>query len=219
MCLPRTGHWTVPLRRTLRRVYDPTTRSPVPWLLAGDAALALQGVNVDPCTLEFRAISPPATAYFSSFMRPYELAASMATVVYSRGSNIAPSRYWRSNMHQRVVAWSGGGRAQWLGRWMVDGIPVQVSYVRSIHPDPVCLALQAPARRTHFEGMEVAVVPLEFLLAEATLHNQTPLVHRILHAARLHGYSEEQLRQALQPLSADKASRLLRLIQIGLVAG
>src|SRR5437868_5893499 len=104
MCLAKNGHWTEGLREALRRVYDPTTRVPVPWLLCGDAALALQGVPVEPYIVEFRAISAVATAYFAQLMRPHEAPIHSAVVVYRRGGNMAPSENWRSNVHQRIVA-------------------------------------------------------------------------------------------------------------------
>jgi hypothetical protein len=215
----KNGAWTEGLRETLHRVYDPTTRVPVPWLLSGDAALALQGVVIEPETVEFRATSAVAAAYFAQFMRLHELPIHRAVVVYRRGSNVAPSETWRSNIHQRVVAWSVGGKATWLGRWQVGERLVQVSYVRSIHADPTALAFRAPIRRISFEGMEVAVVPLEFLLGEAALRNDTQLTHRILHVMRTRGYSQSDLETALGVLPSDKASRLSRLVEFSLVAG
>jgi hypothetical protein len=219
MYTAKNGAWPEGLREVLRRVYDPTTRVPVPWLLSGDAALALQGVTIEPDTIEFRATSAVATAYFAQFMRPHELPVHRAVVVYRRGSNVAPSEGWRSNIHQRVVAWSVGGKATWLGRWQVDERLVQVSYVRSIHADPTALAFRAPIRRVPFDGMEVAVVPLEFLLAESALRNDTQLTHRILHAMRTRGYSQADLETALGVLPSEKASRLSRLVEFSLVAG
>lgn len=219
MCVSRNGRWAEALRHTLRRVYDPTTRTPVPWLLSGEAALALQGVHIEPDTLEFRAISPYAVAYFAGFMKPHELPANAATIIYRRGGNSAPSESWRSNVHQRVVAWSGGGRACWAGRWQVDSTPVQVLYSRSIQADPVSLALTSPVQRAHFDGLEVAVVPLEFLLAESAANNDTQITHRILNAMRTSGYSLENLHTAIDLLTTDKASRILRLLEISLVAG
>jgi hypothetical protein len=191
---------------------------PVPWLLAGDAALALQGVNVEPEVLEFRTISPVAAAYFAQFMRPYELPAHVATIVYRRGGNLAPSDNWRSNIHQRVVAWSGGGRATWLGRWNVGDMTVQASHILTIHADPVALALKAKLRRARFDKTDVAVVPIEYLLAEAALRNQTQLTHRILHAMRQGGYDQLELENALSVLPAEKASRLSRLVEFSLIA-
>jgi hypothetical protein len=217
MYVPKTDRWAEPLRHTLRRVYEPTTRNPVPWLLTGDTALALQGVNVDPGLVEFRAMSSVATAYFAQFMRPHEVSINGATIVYRRGGNAVPSENWRSNVHQRIVAWSGGGRACWLGRWHVDGTTVQVSYLRSIFPDPVALAVRTGARRVHFEGMEVAVVPIEFLLVENAMRNDTHTVHRILNTIRVAGQNHDNLRIALDLLPEEKATRLLRLLEIGLV--
>src|SRR6059036_2441654 len=106
MCVSRAGRWAETLRHTLERVYEPTTRTPVPWLLAGDAALALQGADADPASIEFRAISPFAVAYFSAFMKQCEAPANAATIIYKRGDSIPPSEHWRSNVHQRIVAWS-----------------------------------------------------------------------------------------------------------------
>lgn len=218
MCVPKIGRWAETLRQSLQRVYEPTTRTPIPWLLSGDAALALQGVQVEPERIDFRAISPVATAYFAHFMKPLEGPIG-ATIVYRRGGNLAPAESWRSNVHQRIVAWSVGGRATWLGRWHVDGQPVQVSYVQTFRPDPVSKAAHAPIKRVPFEGLEVAVVPIEFLLAESTLKNETQLTHRILHAMRTAGHSAEKLQLALDTLPKEKASHLLRLLEIGLIAG
>jgi hypothetical protein len=67
--------------------------------------------------------------------------------------------------------------------------------------------------------MEVAVVPLEFLLAESALRNDTQLTHRILHAMRTRGYSRDDLDTALGVLPSEKASRLSRLVEFSLVAG
>ncbi len=218
MCVPRTGRWRDSLRQTLRRVYEPTTRMPVPWFLSGDAALALQGVDVEPECVEFRAISPYAVAYFAGFMKPYEAPANMATIVYRRGGNLVPSDSWRSNIHQRVVAWSVGGRATWLGRWHIERDTVQTSYVRSIYPDPIGAATRANIKRAHFEGMQVPVVPLEFLLADSALRNQTHLTHRILHAMRVSGHDPDNMRAALELMPPDKSFRLRRLLEIGPVA-
>ena len=218
MYIARIGEWAEALRCTLRRVYDPTTRTPVPWLLTGDAALALQGVQVNPDAIEFRAISPVAVAYFGQFMRPHELPATVATVVYRRGGNMAPSDGWRSNVHQRVVAWSHAGRATWLGRWNIDGVPVQASYVMGIHPDPIALATKAEVRRAHWEGMEVPVASLEYLLAERAMRNDTQATHRILPVMRQRGYDPEVLQSALSVLPSDKASRLSRLVEFSLIA-
>ncbi|HUP28517.1 MAG TPA: hypothetical protein VM409_08795 [Chloroflexia bacterium] len=220
MCVSPNGPWAESLRQTLKRVYDPTTRTPVPWLLSGDSALALQGIYQEPDLIEFRATSQFAVVYFSQFMRPYELPANRATVVYRQGGNSAPSDGWRSNVHQKVVAWSGGGKACWLGRWSVGEFTVQVSFARTIHTDPTALAVKSGvARRVRFEGMDVAVIPLEFLLAESAQKGDTQLTHRIMHAMRAQGYSQESLRTALDVISSDKASRLLRLLDLSLVAG
>ncbi len=222
MCVPTTSRWAQALQRTLQRVYDPTTRIPVPWFLSGEAALAVQGVPVvpvDPEIIEFRAISQYAAAYFSQFMKPYEPSANAATIIYRRGGNVAPSEKWRSNLHQRIVAWSGGGRACWLGRWVVDGVTVQVSYVRSIHADPISLVNSAPVRRAHFDGKEIAVVPLECMLADSALRSEAPLTQRILHTMRGCGYNADLLRQALDALPAERALRLMRLLDLNLIAG
>ena len=219
MYTAKNGAWSEGLREVLKRVYDPTTRVPVPWLLSGDVALALQGVTIEPETIEFRTTSAVATAYFAQFMRPHELPVHRAVVVYRRGSNIAPSESWRSNIHQRVMAWSVGGKATWLGRWTVDERVVQATHMRSIHADPTALAFRAPIRRVPFEGMEVAAVPLEYLLAESALHNDTQLTHRILHVLRARGYSASDLGMALSVLPAEKASRLSRLVEFSLIAG
>ncbi len=219
MYTAKNGAWTEGLREVLNRVYDPTTRLPVPWLLSGEAALALQGVAVEPATIEFRTTSAVATAYFAQFMRPHELPVHRAVVVYRLGSNIAPSEGWRSNMHQRVVAWSVGGKATWLGRWSVGEHIAQATHVRSIHADPTALAFSAPISRVSFEGMEVAVVPIEYLLAEGALRNDTQLTHRILNVMRTQGYSAANLSAALAVLSTEKANRLSRLVEFSLIAG
>src|SRR5688500_16762030 len=170
MCAARIGEWAESLKLALRRVHDPTDRQPVPWLLAGDAALALQGVNIEPSIVEFRAASPVAAAYFAQLMRPYELPETVATVIYRRGGNMLPSDSWRSNCHQRIMAWSHAGRATWLGRWNVGDMTVQVSHILGIHPDPVAIPPRSVstgrARRVPFEAMGVAVSPLEDLRAE-----------------------------------------------------
>jgi hypothetical protein len=208
------------LRQTLDRVYDPTTRTPVPWLLSGDTAMSLQGVNVEPGIIEFRAMSQYATGYFAQLMRPYEAGPNTATIVYRMGGNTAPSDIWRSNIHQRIVAWSVGGRATWLGRWFVDGVTVQISYVRSVKADPTARAVvRNYIAHVPFEGLSVPVVPLEFLLAQADLKNNTQLTHRVLHALRARGHNPNTLQSALECISRERASRLSRLLEINLVAG
>ena len=122
--IPSGRRCTDALRQTLKRVYDPTTRTPIPWLLTGKAALQIHGVPIEPDTIEFRAISPFATAYFAQLMKPYEAPDTAATIVYRLGGNTPPSSLWRSNVHQRVVAWSSGGRATWLGRWPLDEMDI-----------------------------------------------------------------------------------------------
>ena len=218
MNVPFSRRWAEALRHTLRRVYDPTTRVPVPWLLAGDAALQLQGIGVEPDMLEFRAISPFAAAYFAQLMKPYEAPDNTATVVYRRGGNVAPSENWRSNVHQRVVAWSVGGRATWLGRWLVDDMIVQVSYVRSVHADPTGLSLRAEPQRARFENTDVAVVPLEYLLAESAVRNQIDMTPRILHVMRTAGYKPAELRRALGALPEERANRLFRLLEFNVIS-
>ena len=223
MYAAKSGEWAESLKLTLRRVHDQTNRQPVPWLLAGDAALALQGVSIEPEVLEFRAASPVAAAYFAQLMRPYELPESVATVIYRRGGNMVPSESWRSNCHQRIVAWSHAGRATWLGRWNVGDMIVQVSHVLGIHADPIGMATKSihkkQARRAHFEGMAVAVVPLEYMLAESGLRNDTHATHRILHVMRQRGYDSTELEVALRALPTEKAYRLSRLAEFSLIAG
>jgi hypothetical protein len=221
MCLSRNIRWADMLRHALRRVYEPTTRVPVPWLLTGEAALALQGVELEPKLIEFRAISPFAVAYFSGFMKPYEAAANAATVIYKRGGALPPSEHWRSNVHQRVVAWSRDDEASWLGRWNVDGLAVQVFHTRGTRYDPLSHIEQEEITRVRFEGMDLPVAPLEFLLAESATHGQaqTQTTNRILHALRASGYDADILNKALDAVPSDKASRLLRLLEIHLVAG
>jgi hypothetical protein len=219
MCVPLIDRWAEALRSTLRRVYEPTTRTPVPWMLSGEAALAIQGVDADPNMIEFRASSPYAVAYFSGFMKSYEAPANAATVIYRRGGDIPPSDIWRSNVHQRIVAWSAGDRGGWLGRWNVAGLPVQVIYLRGATRDPISGLAADDIRRVHFEGMEVPVVPLEYLLADTVVRNQAQTTNRILHVLRASGYNPSTLQRALDPLPDDKASRLLRLLEIRLVAG
>src|SRR5947209_12688618 len=173
MCLSRNIRWADTLRHTLRRVYEPTTRLPVPWLLTGEAALALQGVDIEPGIIEFRATSPFAVAYFSGFMKAYEAPANAATVIYRRGGSIPPSDHWRSNVHQRIVAWGLEDQASWLGRWNIDGLPVQVLHVRGMQDDPLSCITQEEIHRVHFERMQVAAAPLEFLLADSVMRGQT----------------------------------------------
>jgi hypothetical protein len=219
MSVTRNGRWATTLRDTLARVYDPTTRNPVPWLLCGEAAMALQGVNIEPEVIEFRAMSQYAAIYFAQLMKPYEDGPNTATLVYRVGGNCAPSEGWRSNIHQRIVAWSVNGRATWLGRWYIDGVKVQVSYVRSVRPDPTAKAVRSHQLRVPFEGREVVAVPLEFLLAESGLKNDTHLTHRILHGIRSRGHSQSFLEAALASIPSEKAHRLSRLMEINLVAG
>jgi hypothetical protein len=221
MNVPLSRRWAEALRLVMKRVYDPTTRLPVPWYLSGEAALNLQGVSVEPDLIEFRAISPFAAAYFAQLMRPYEAPDTAATIVYRLGGNMSPSESWRSNFHQRIVAWSGGGRATWLGRWIVAGTTVQVTYVRNIHPDPVGLALKAAAaaspQRSRFENLDVAVIPLEFSLADAAMRSQLELTQRILHAMRLMGHNPAELRRALSLVPQEKAGRLQRSLEFNVI--
>jgi hypothetical protein len=218
MNVPLSRRWAEALRLVLKRVYDPTTRVPVPWYLSGDAALHLQGVSVEPDIIEFRAISPFAAAYFAQLMRPYEAPDTEATIVYRLGGNMAPSENWRSNAHQRIVAWSGGGRATWLGRWPVADYTVQVTYVRSVHADPVGLALKASLRHAHFENMDVVVIPLEYSLAETVLRSQMELTQRILHTMRTMGHDPAELRRALAPVPQEKASRIQRSLEFNVIS-
>lgn len=219
MCLSRNIRWADSLRHTLHKVYEPTTRLPVPWILTGEVGLALQGVDIDPCLIEFRAISPFAVAYFAGFMKPYEIPTNAATVIYKRGGNITPSENWRSNVHQRIVAWGIDEQATWLGRWNVDGLPVQVLHARGTAQDPLSRMASEDIRTAHFEGMEVVVAPIEFLLADSAMHGQTQTTNRILHSLRTSGYDADILNRALGTLPGDKASHLLRLLEIRLVAG
>ncbi len=219
MYVQRVGRWAQALRHSLDRVYEPTTRTPVPWLLSGEAALALQGVDADPGVIEFRAVSPYAVAYFSSFMRQYEVPANAATVIYKRGGSEAPSEGWRSNVHQRIAAWSDEDYACWLGRWNVDGFAVQVSYERGLEGDPVAEVAREDIRRVRFEGMEVAITPIEFLLADSAARSQVQTTNRILHVLRYSGYDMNTLNRAMDALPSDRALRLLRLLEIRLVAG
>lgn len=218
MSVPLSRRWAEALRLVLKRVYDPTTRIPVPWYLSGDAALNLQGVNVEPDVIEFRAISPFAAAYFAQLMRPFEAPETAATIVYRLGGNMAPSENWRSNFHQRIVAWSGGGRATWLGRWPVAGFTVQVTYLRSVHADPVGLAFKGELHRARFENMDVAVVPLEYSLAETALRSQLEMTQRILHTMRTMGHDPNELRRALTPVPQEKASRLQRSLDFNVIS-
>jgi hypothetical protein len=218
MSVPSNRRWAEALRLVLKRVYDPTTRVPVPWYLSGNAALNLQGVSVEPDIIEFRAISPFAAAYFAQLMRPYEAPDTAATIVYRLGGNMAPSESWRSNVHQRIVAWSSGGRATWLGRWPVAGATVQVSYVRNVHPDPTGLALKASTRRVRFENLDVAAIPLEYSLAEAALRSQLEMTQRILHSMRTMGHNPADLRRALALVPQEKASRLERSLEFNVIS-
>ena len=225
MCVPKTARWIEPLRRTLARVYGPTTRTPVPWLLSADVALTLQGVDTetDPDSIEFRAISPVAAAYFALFMRPFEAPLTRATILYRPENSAPPSECWRSNPHQRVVSWSDGERTCWLGRWSVDGTIVQVLYEmheQGTRSDPLSLAARTCTfKRVHFEDMQVPVVPLEFLLADSALRAETRRTSRILHALRAYGHNNAHLKLALSTLPTGRASRLMRLLEFSLVAG
>lgn len=219
MCISRVGRWTDSLRLALRQVHEPTTRRPIPWLLTGEAALALQGVDVEPATVAFRASSPYAVAYFAGFMRPYEVPANAATVIYRRGGNVGPSESWRSNVHQRIVAWSNDIMACWFGRWNVEGFPVEVLHARGSQVDPLAGLSPDDVSRVRYEGLDVAAVPVEFLLAESVARNENQATNRILHSMRSSGYNPEVLERALDVLPGEKASRLLRLLEIRLVAG
>src|SRR3954469_7286094 len=217
MNVPLSRRWAEALRLVMKRVYDPTTRVPVPWYLSGEAALNLQGVSVEPGIIEFRAISPFAAAYFAQLMRPYEAPDTAATIVYRLGGNMSPSDIWRSNVHQRIVAWSSGGKATWLGRWPVADTLVQVTYVRNVHPDPVGLALRSTLKRTRFENMDIAVIPLEFALAEAALRSHLELTQRILHTMRTMGHNPTELRHALALVPQEKAGRLQRSLEFNVI--
>jgi hypothetical protein len=215
--IPSGRRWTDALRQTLKRVYDPTTRTPIPWLLTGKAAMHLQGVPIEPDAIEFRAISPFATAYFAQLMKPYEAPDTAATIVYRLGGNTPPSSLWRSNVHQRIVAWSSGGRATWLGRWPLDEMDITVTYLRSVQSDPVGLCLRADTYRVRWEGMDVAVVPLTYALAEAALKSDTDVTQRIMHTLRTSGYDAEELHRALAPLPQEKAARITRSLEFSII--
>ncbi len=219
MSMPSSNRgWAEALRQTLKRVYDPTTRVPVPWLLAGDAALFLHGViGIEPEIIEFRAISPFGAAYFAQLMKIYEAPDTAATIVYRLGGNTSPSDIWRSNVHQRIVAWSVGGRATWLGRWPVANINVQVSYVRSVQPDPIGPALKAETKKVRWDGLDVAVVPLTYALADTALRADTEKTQRIMHTLRISGYDPEELRRALSPLPVEKSSRIMRSLEFSIL--
>lgn len=219
MCLPRTGRWVDALRHTLCKVYEPMNRAPLPWVLTGEAAMSLQGVDIDPEAIEFRAFSPYAVAYFSGFMKPYESPANAATVIYRRGGNDAPSESWRSNVHQRIVAWNTLEQYCWFGRWNVDGFPVEVLHAQYMLGDTLADISRDDIRRVHYEGMGVAVAPLEYLLADSARQGQTPVTNRILHVLRTGGYDTDVLSRALDSLPSEQAMRLLRLLEIRLVAG
>ncbi len=218
MSVPLSRRWAEALRFTLKRVYDPTTRVPVPWFLSGETALNLQGVSVEPDLIEFRAISPFAAAYFAQLMRPYEAPDTAATIVYRLGGNMMPSESWRSNVHQRIVAWSGGGRATWLGRWLVAGMTVQVTYMRSIHADPVGIGLKAETRHARLENFDIPVIPLEYSLAEASLRSHLEMTQRILHAMRIMGHNPADLHRALAVIPQEKANRLQRLLEFTIIS-
>jgi hypothetical protein len=74
-------------------------------------------------------------------------------------------------------------------------------------------------RRVQFDGMDVAVVPVEFMLASSDLEGNQQATNRILHALRTASYDAETLQRALSMLPSERAMRLLRLLEIRLVAG
>ena len=122
-------------------------------------------------------------------------------------------------MHQRIVAWSAGEQSCWFGRWNVDGFPLEVLHAQGVYGDTLSALSRDHIRRVYFEGMSVAVAPLEYLLADSVRQNQTPLTNRILHALRSTGYDADILNRALDLLPTEKAFRLQRLLEIRLVAG
>src|SRR5437762_1004747 len=133
MSVPLSRRWAEALRLVLKRVYDPTTRVPVPWYLSGETSLNLQGVSID--------------------------------------------------------------------------------------PDPVGLALRATStRRARFENLDVAVIPLEYSLAEAALRSQLELTQRILHTLRTMGHDPAELRRALAPVPQEKASRIQRSLEFNVLS-
>ena len=75
----------------------------------------------------------------------------------------------------------------------------------------------AKTRRASLGGREVAIVPIEYLLAESALCNDTPLTRRILHAMRNSGYDPGVLKAALQVLPSERASHLSRLAEFSLL--
>src|SRR2546427_10266765 len=91
-----------------------------------------------------------AVAYFAGFMKAYEAPANAATVIYRRGGSVPPSDHWRSNVHQRIVAWGNDDQASWLGRWNVDGIAVQVLHTRGVPNDPLANIDQEQISRARF---------------------------------------------------------------------
>jgi hypothetical protein len=158
-------------------------------------------------------------AYFAGFLKPYETQANAATVIYRRGGDQAPSPSWRSNVHQPIVAWSANGEASWFGRWAIEGMPVEVLYARAAGAEPVAQVPPEDVRRVYYQGMDVAVAPVEYLLAQSAWHNHQQDSNRILHAMRALGHDPGVMQRALATLSEERATRLLRLLEIRLVAG
>jgi hypothetical protein len=86
-----------------------------------------------------------------------------------------------------------------------------------VHADPVGLCLKAAIRRVRWEGLDVAVVPLPYALADASLRADTEKMHRIMHVLRTTGYDAEELRRALSPLPVEKGSRIMRSLEFSIL--
>jgi hypothetical protein len=66
--------------------------------------------------------------------------------------------------------------------------------------------------------MDVAVIPLEYSLAEAALRSQLEMTQRILHTMRTLGHDPNELRRALAPIPQEKASRLQRSLEFNVIS-
>src|SRR5438477_398872 len=76
-----------------------------------------------------------------------------------------------------------------------------------------------PTTRIPVPWMLTGEAALEFLLADSAARSQSQTTNRILHALRCSDYDTDTLSRAMDALPSDKALRLLRLLEIRLVAG
>lgn len=204
--------WLDVVDTVARRAWD----AHVDWMLVGDAAAAFQGVALEPGEVDVLVRTPSAVATLAGHL--FDLAVTDPTPHH-------PAAFLSSH-DEPLLAYDDRGVAWTLGRWLVDGVRLEVAHLEASEPVTGLVETRGTRvwevrRDVTAHGLTVPVAPLEVLVASAFAADNPRRRQDVAAALKNrwvdNGLFAEALRgRGFTPASVARHPELLELLPAGL---